>query len=266
VQWLPNRSPFHTTEGTLTMKKKALAVSTAVVAAVLVLAGCSSSGNDQARQTPASTSPSATQPHNHADVMFARHMIPHHQQAIQMSDTVLAKQGIDARVVDLANTIKAAQGPEIEAMQSWLSQWAEPTMSMMPGMMPAQSPMPTQSGAPHHSGQPSAGMTPSQTMMPSGTVTPGVSMMPSGTVLPGMEEGMMGMMSDADMTALQNAQGVDASKLFLQQMISHHQGAITMAQTEIDTGQYAAAVDLARSIATSQQQEINTMQGILASL
>lgn len=236
------------------MKRKALAVSTAVVAAaVLVLAGCSSSGNDQARQTPASTSPSATQPHNHADVMFARHMIPHHQQAIQMSDTVLAKQGIDARVVDLANTIKTAQGPEIQQMQSWLSQWGEPTMSMMPGMMPGRSPMPTQSGDPHHSGQPSAGMTPSQTMMPSATMTPGMN-------------GMMGMMSDADMAALRNAQGVDASKLFLQQMIAHHQGAITMAQTEIDTGQFTAAVDLARSIATSQQQEINTMQSILASL
>jgi uncharacterized protein (DUF305 family) len=83
--------------------------------------------------------------------------------------------------------------------------------------------------------------------------------------MPGME-GMMGMMSDADMAALQNARGVDASKLFLQQMIRHHQGAIKMAQNEIDTGQYPPAVDLARSIATSQQQEIDTMQGILASL
>jgi len=195
--------------------------------------------------------------------MFARHMIPHHQQAIQMSDTVLAKQGIDARVVDLANTIKAAQGPEIQQMQSWLSQWGEPTMPMMPGMMPGQSPLPTQSGDPHHSGPPSA--TPSQTMMPSGTMTPGESMMPGGPMMPGMD-GVMGMMSDADMAALHNAEGVDASKLFLQQMISHHQGAITMAQTEIDTGQFAAAVDLARSIATSQQQEIDTMQGMLASL
>ena len=35
-------------------------------------------------------------------------------------------------------------------------------------------------------------------------------------------------MSDADMTALQNAQAVEASKLFLTQMIAHHEGAITM--------------------------------------
>lgn len=93
-------------------------------------------------------------------------------------------------------------------------------------------------------------------------------MMPSGHMMPGMEgmEGMQGMMSDEDMTALQNAQGVDASKLFLQQMIEHHEGAITMAQNEINTGQYPPAIAMARTIVTSQQQEINTMRSILASL
>ena len=35
-------------------------------------------------------------------------------------DRLLAKQGIDPRVVDLANKIKAAQGPEIQQMQSRL--------------------------------------------------------------------------------------------------------------------------------------------------
>jgi hypothetical protein len=35
-------------------------------------------------------------------------------------DRLFAKQGIDPRVVDLANKIKAAQGPEIQQMQSWL--------------------------------------------------------------------------------------------------------------------------------------------------
>ena len=83
--------------------------------------------------------------------------------------------------------------------------------------------------------------------------------------MPGME-GMAGMMFPEDMATLQNAQGVDASKLFLQQMIQHHQGAITMAQNEINTGQYPPAVAMAHSIVTSQQQEINTMQNILASL
>jgi len=65
---------------------------------------------------------------------------------------------------------------------------------------------------------------------------------------------------------LQNAQGVEASKLFLTQMIKHHQGAISMAQNEINTGQYPAATAMAHSIVTSQQQEIDTMNKLLTSL
>ena len=77
---------------------------------------------------------------------------------------------------------------------------------------------------------------------------------------------MPGMLADQDISALQNAQGADASKLFLTGMIQHHQGAIAMAQDEIKSGQNPPAVALAHSIVTSQQQEINTMQTILGSL
>src|SRR4051812_8528701 len=134
----------------------------------------------------------AGEAHNQSDVMFAQHMIPHHQQAIEMSDVVLAKQGIDPRVTDLAKQIKAAQGPEIQQMQGWLTQWGSPQMPM-PSGMPGHGDMPGMSGMP----------------------------------------GMTGMMSEQDMAALQNAQGVEASKLFLTQMIAHHEGAITMGQNEI---------------------------------
>jgi uncharacterized protein (DUF305 family) len=194
-------------------------------------------------------------------VMFAQHMIPHHQQAIEMSDMILAKQDIDPRVVELANQIKAAQGPEIEQMQGWLKQWGQPTMPMMPGMsgqpgmpgMPGQSPAPAQTTDPHHTSTPSQTTTPSPTGMPGMPGTPGM-------------PGMAGMMSAEEMTALQNAQGVEASKLFLTHMITHHQGAITMAQTEIDSGQSHPAITLAQSIIDAQKEEITTMQGILATL
>ena len=49
-------------------------------------------------------------------------------------------------------------------------------------------------------------------------------------------------------------------------MIAHHEGAISVAQTEIEEGQYPLAVAMARSITSTQQQEIDTMKGILASL
>jgi uncharacterized protein (DUF305 family) len=106
---------------------------------------------------------------------------------------------------------------------------------------------------------------PSGTMpMPSGDMS-GHGDMPGMSGMPGMT-GMTGMMSPQDMAALQNAQGVEASKLFLTQMITHHEGAITMGQNEIKDGQYPATIDLARSIVTSQQKEIETMKGILATL
>ena len=219
----------------------------AAVAALVITAGCSNSGSgQQAGQTTTATTATASASaapatpqnagaHNQADVMFAQHMIPHHQQAIEMSDMLLGKQGIDPRVTELANQIRAAQAPEIQQMQGWLTQWGNPPMPSM-----------------------SAGNMPGHDM-------PGTSGMPGSSGMPDMA-GMSGMMSQADMAALQNAQGVEASKLFLTQMITHHEGAITMAQNEIKDGQYPAAVELAKTIVTAQQKEIDTMKGILATL
>jgi uncharacterized protein (DUF305 family) len=59
---------------------------------------------------------------------------------------------------------------------------------------------------------------------------------------------------------------VEASKLFLSGMIAHHEGAVKMAQTEVDAGQAEAAVHLAHEIIETQQREIDTMKGILGSL
>lgn len=201
-------------------------VGVVALAALVTLGACGTSNSDQAGQLKASitTSVSTTDaPHNQADGMFAQQMVPHHRQAVEMADMLLGKGGIDPRVVALAKQIKAAQGPEIEQMQTWLTQWGMPTTPMMPGMG-----------------------------------TPGMGM-PS-------HDGMPGMMSDDDMAALQNAQGVAASKVFLSQMIKHHEGAITMAQSEIKDGQYPATTAMARSIVTGQQQEVDTMNEVLASL
>lgn len=81
--------------------------------------------------------------------------------------------------------------------------------------------------------------------------------------MPGMDSGGHGMMSEADLAALQNAPGAEAGKLFMEQMIEHHEGAITMAQQEIDNGQFPEAIDLARTIVTFQQAEIDEMRALL---
>ncbi|OBK64613.1 DUF305 domain-containing protein [Mycolicibacterium fortuitum] len=86
--------------------------------------------------------------------------------------------------------------------------------------------------------------------------------------MPGHDMGAAGegMMTEQDLAALRDAQGVDASKLFLTQMVEHHNGAIAMAQNEIDGGQFTQAVTLARSIIDTQRAEVRTMQEIVNSL
>jgi uncharacterized protein (DUF305 family) len=74
---------------------------------------------------------------------------------------------------------------------------------------------------------------------------------------------MTGMMADEDMTALENATGVEFDQMFLTMMIEHHEGAIEMARTEQADGEFADAKALAEDIETAQTEEIQTMQGLL---
>jgi len=54
-----------------------------------------------------------------SDIMFAQMMIPHHQQAVDMSDLAL-ERSTDPDVLELAQQIRDAQAPEIEQMEGWL--------------------------------------------------------------------------------------------------------------------------------------------------
>lgn len=53
------------------------------------------------------------------EYMFAEMMIPHHQQAVEMSEMALATSK-NAKILDLAKRIKEAQSAEITQMQSWI--------------------------------------------------------------------------------------------------------------------------------------------------
>lgn len=76
-----------------------------LVIAALLLTSCASSENSGAEYSA-------------QDLMFAEMMIPHHEQAIEMSDIALAKSQ-DSEVLALATQIKNAQAPEIDQMKSW---------------------------------------------------------------------------------------------------------------------------------------------------
>ena len=75
--------------------------------------------------------------------------------------------------------------------------------------------------------------------------------------------GMVGMMSAEEMKQLGAASGKDFDTMWLKMMIKHHEGAITMAQTQLAQGTNPAAKELAQTIATDQAKEIATMKGLL---
>ncbi|MFF9194283.1 DUF305 domain-containing protein [Streptomyces sp. NPDC014779] len=137
-----------------TARRLSVVAAAATLTAGLVLVGCD--GNDTS--APASTSPvTATEvpataesgAHNAADVAFAQQMIPHHRQAIVMSQ-MARSHATASDVKALAEQIEKAQEPEIRTMTGWLKAWGEEvpegmadmhdpglgdTNSTMPGMM-----------------------------------------------------------------------------------------------------------------------------------
>ncbi|MCG8966277.1 DUF305 domain-containing protein [Streptomyces sp. CL12-4] len=118
-------------------KRSLVRRSAAVVAAgtaALVLAACggdgdggSPAGHGGHNATSASASASASAPqrqHNAADVAFAKGMIPHHRQAVEMADLAPGRAR-SADVKKLAADIEKAQGPEIKTLSGWLTSWGE---------------------------------------------------------------------------------------------------------------------------------------------
>ena len=105
--------------------KKPLWIALAVIAAialVLTVAGPSiraAFSNDE--ETATSTSADAN--YNGTDVHFLGMMVPHHQQAIDMSDVLLDSDVDDAQVRDLAQRIKDGQERENEQMNAWADEW-----------------------------------------------------------------------------------------------------------------------------------------------
>jgi len=202
---------------------RTLAATALALGAVLTLAACGGDDTTSSSSTASSAAPSgsatpASGEDNNADVTFAQGMIPHHAQAIEMSDLLLAKDGVDPAVEELAQDIKSAQAPEMEQMTGWLVGWGEDVPTDDGGSM---------GGMDHGSGD------------------------------------MPGMMSEEDMTALEDASGEDASRLFLEQMIVHHRSAVMMAEMELTAGLNGDAKTLAEQIIESQTSEITTMTELL---
>jgi uncharacterized protein (DUF305 family) len=77
---------------------------------------------------------------------------------------------------------------------------------------------------------------------------------------------MPGMLTPEQMEALRKAKGAEFDRLFLEGMIQHHGGALTMVKDLYDTagaGQNAELFDFTSDVDSGQRAEIRIMQGML---
>jgi uncharacterized protein (DUF305 family) len=165
--------------------------------------------------------------HNEVDIAFAQGMVPHHEQAVEMAETALGSAE-DPEVLALAEDIAAAQEPEIQSLRAMLEAWGAEAPDHMAGMD-------MDDGAGSDDGASDEGGT----------------------------DGMPGMMSAAEMEALEEAEGAEFDELWLTMMVEHHEGAVEMATVQLDGGRNPQARDLAAAVVEAQQAEIEQMQALL---
>jgi uncharacterized protein (DUF305 family) len=106
----------------------------AALASALVLSACGNgsdtastgSSNEHGGGHSSSDNKTDNAKGNDADISFAAQMIPHHAQAVEMSEIILTKNPL-AEVAALATQIKDAQAPEIKQLETILADLGEST-------------------------------------------------------------------------------------------------------------------------------------------
>lgn len=213
---------------------KKLAVALTTGGLLFTLAACGD--NDDDADAQADHTAANGDVFNDADVDFATAMIPHHAQALTMVDLTRGRR-LSPEVRQLTEDILVAQAPEIEDMVDWLTAWDQP--------VPA-------TARDHVNAEESDGMG-------------GHDMDGTGGMDDMDDSDMPGMMTGEDLADLEAARGPEFEDRWLEMMIEHHEGAIEMAKDEQADGIFRPALDLAESIETSQQAEIDLMRELLAS-
>jgi uncharacterized protein (DUF305 family) len=161
-------------------------------------------------------------------------MIGHHAQALAMTALIPTRSSRqDIRM--LGQRITVSQKDEIAMMQQWLRDRHQqvPARDAQPG---------------------------GQTMAGNSMNMPGMAM--SDTLMPGM-------LTSEQLAELAKTNGDDFDKLFLADMIRHHEGALVMVKSLLGTtgsGQEAEVFRFASEVDTDQRAEIARMNALLDTL
>jgi uncharacterized protein (DUF305 family) len=179
------------------------------LAAAVALSGCAgpSVSGQTGRTSPSSVAATPATIHNAADVTFAQHMIPHHQQAVDMAAMVPSHTANPTMAV-IAIHISTDQRAEISTLEGFLNQW--------------------------------------------------------GASATGPTMAMDGMVDPATMTELGSLTGPSFDRLWMESMISHHRGALTMAADELAHGKSPDALRMAQIIVNVQQREISYLTDLVS--
>lgn len=205
-------------------------VAVAAVALALVVAVCAGLliGGRIVSASPGSDS---------VDAGFARDMQVHHTQAVQMAYAVTLRTENPA-VRTIAFDILTSQQAQIGRMSEWLDRWDLPAHSSEPLMQ--------WMGHGADGGHDMADMTDGdEEFVPE-----------DGAVMPGMA-------TDTEIEQLQESTGRQAEVLFLEMMIDHHRGGVSMASY---AGEHASEDEVrlaADRMATSQAAEVRAMNDML---
>ncbi|MFE7404611.1 DUF305 domain-containing protein [Isoptericola sp. NPDC057559] len=163
-----------------------------------------------------------------ADVDFMTRMIDHHAQAVEMSRLV-PERSTSGQVARLAERVRLSQEGEIRYMGRWLEDHDLPVPAVA-------SPSSTADGS-----GPRAPQTHDHGSMP-------------------------GMLTDAEMAALAAADGAAFDRLFLEGMIKHHAGALTMVEELSSAGRDETVQEFSSNVAADQIAEIDRMSRLLDEL
>ncbi|WP_299040133.1 DUF305 domain-containing protein [uncultured Pseudokineococcus sp.] len=178
---------------------------------------------------------------------FSLDMQAHHRQAVEMSTLVLDRTD-DEVVRAVARDIQLTQQQQAGQMYGWLEQWGlgqgrtEPVMGWMAdhdtsGHDAADHDMSGHDMSGHDMAVPADGL--------------------------GAVGEMPGMATSDQMDALAAADGVEAERIYLQLMITHHVAGVEMAEAAAAGADDAQVRHLATAMATGQQAELTTLGDML---
>jgi uncharacterized protein (DUF305 family) len=169
-------------------------------------------------------------PYTDADVRFMQGMIPHHEQALAMTNLV-PERSESEDIALLARRIAISQRAEIALMEAWLFARGEERSTEH------------SHGGPNHD---------------HATSHHGSGEMAHHELMPGM-------LTESQLARLRAASGREFDRLFCQFMIQHHRGALTMVhqQRAAGGGVEAEGYKVSADIEADQRIEIRRMQEVL---